>query len=168
MDSHSLLQGIFPTQRLNSGFLHCRQILYHLSLQIAKVHIKGMISGSQDSNFRIYRKVLNSLTWDLTFFNNHLFDVQVTCPLLQKFYITWLLPLPPGNSFHRVILDVISRVLSPKNSHWITPNFQTLGFEYFFKSTYITPQTVFELLPWTGKVVRDKQLLPSLAKNWDK
>ena len=27
----SLLQGIFPTQRLNPGLLHCRQILYQLS-----------------------------------------------------------------------------------------------------------------------------------------
>ena len=26
-----LLQGIFPTQGLNSGLLHCRQVLYHLS-----------------------------------------------------------------------------------------------------------------------------------------
>ena len=31
--SLSLLQGIFPTQRLNPGFPHCRQILYHLSHQ---------------------------------------------------------------------------------------------------------------------------------------
>ena len=31
MGFHSLLQGIFPTQRLNLGLLHCRQILYHLS-----------------------------------------------------------------------------------------------------------------------------------------
>ena len=30
---HSLLQGIFPNQRLNPGLLHCRQILYHLSHQ---------------------------------------------------------------------------------------------------------------------------------------
>ena len=29
--SHSLLQGIFPTQRSNLGLLHCRQILYQLS-----------------------------------------------------------------------------------------------------------------------------------------
>ena len=28
VDSHSLLQGIFPTQGLNSGLPHCRQILY--------------------------------------------------------------------------------------------------------------------------------------------
>ena len=31
--SHSLLQGIFPTQRPNTGLLHCRRILYHLNYQ---------------------------------------------------------------------------------------------------------------------------------------
>ena len=31
--SHFLLQGMFPTQGLNPCFLHCRQILYRLSLQ---------------------------------------------------------------------------------------------------------------------------------------
>ena len=30
---HALLQGSFPTQALNPGLLHCRQILYHLSHQ---------------------------------------------------------------------------------------------------------------------------------------
>ena len=30
---HALLLGIFPTQELNPGILHCRQILYHLSHQ---------------------------------------------------------------------------------------------------------------------------------------
>ena len=30
---YPLLQGIFPTQGLNLGFQHCRQILYHLSHQ---------------------------------------------------------------------------------------------------------------------------------------
>ena len=30
---HALLQEIFPTQGLNSGLLHCRWILYHLSYQ---------------------------------------------------------------------------------------------------------------------------------------
>ena len=33
MGSHSLLQGIFPTQGSNLGLLHCRQIHYHLSHQ---------------------------------------------------------------------------------------------------------------------------------------
>ena len=31
MGSHSFLQGIILTQRLNLGLWHCRQILYHLS-----------------------------------------------------------------------------------------------------------------------------------------
>ena len=30
---HALLYGIFPTQGLNPGLPHCRQILYHLSHQ---------------------------------------------------------------------------------------------------------------------------------------
>ena len=30
---HFLLQGIFPTQELNLGLLHCRQFLYRLSYQ---------------------------------------------------------------------------------------------------------------------------------------
>ena len=30
---HALLQGIFKTQSLNPGLLHCRHILYHLSHQ---------------------------------------------------------------------------------------------------------------------------------------
>ena len=33
MGSPSFLQGIFPTQRLNPGLLHCRQILYQPSHQ---------------------------------------------------------------------------------------------------------------------------------------
>ena len=31
MRSHSLLQGIFLTQELNIGLMHCRQILYQLN-----------------------------------------------------------------------------------------------------------------------------------------
>ena len=37
MGSHSLLQEIFPTQGLNPGLQHCRQILYHLSPREAQV-----------------------------------------------------------------------------------------------------------------------------------
>ena len=33
MGCHFLLQGIFPTQGLNLGLLHCWQMLYHLSHQ---------------------------------------------------------------------------------------------------------------------------------------
>ena len=33
MGCYPLLQGIFPTQGLNPGLLHCRRILYHLRYQ---------------------------------------------------------------------------------------------------------------------------------------
>ena len=58
----------------------------------------------------IHRKALNSLTWDIWFslINNNLFDVQTTCPLLQNFYITWLLPSPLWSS-----LSELSEMLSP-------------------------------------------------------
>ena len=41
--SHSLLQGIFPTQGSHLDLLHCRQILYHLSHQESHITIKVMI-----------------------------------------------------------------------------------------------------------------------------
>ena len=37
--NHSILQGIFPTQGSNPGFLHCRQILYHLSHQGSPLYL---------------------------------------------------------------------------------------------------------------------------------
>ena len=40
VDCHVLLQGIFPTQRLNLCFLHCRQILYHCTAWEALIDIK--------------------------------------------------------------------------------------------------------------------------------
>ena len=39
--SCSLLQGTFPTQGLNPGALHCRQILYHLSHQGSQEYGSG-------------------------------------------------------------------------------------------------------------------------------
>ena len=41
--SLSLLQGIFRTQELNWGLLHCRWILYQLSYQVNP--IKGYIAN---------------------------------------------------------------------------------------------------------------------------
>ena len=41
---HALVQGIFPTQGLNPGLLHYRQILYHLSHQGSQTNIKCIYS----------------------------------------------------------------------------------------------------------------------------
>ena len=46
---HFLLQGIFPTQGLNTGLLHWRQILYHLSHQGSPVSARcpSLITAAQ-------------------------------------------------------------------------------------------------------------------------
>ena len=44
--SHSLLQGIFPTQGSNLSLLHCRQILYRLSHQGSSRHVHGDAKSS--------------------------------------------------------------------------------------------------------------------------
>ena len=40
--SHSLLQGILPTQELNWDPLPCRWILYQLSYQVATCHLPNL------------------------------------------------------------------------------------------------------------------------------
>ena len=47
------------------------------------------------------------------------FEVQTTFPLLQNFYITWLLPLLPQSNSLGVTWDAVFRSWSPKNSHQI-------------------------------------------------
>ena len=50
---HSLLQGIFLTQGLNPGLLHCRRILYHLATRAAPGKGKsGLISQSLGPTLR--------------------------------------------------------------------------------------------------------------------
>ena len=54
--SLSLLQGTFPTQGLNSGLLHCRQILYQLSHR-GSSKVKGellIIMPGQKSKWRLF------------------------------------------------------------------------------------------------------------------
>ena len=41
VSSLSLLQAIFPTQKLNQCLLHCRRILYQLSYPASPVHVAG-------------------------------------------------------------------------------------------------------------------------------
>ena len=42
VSSSSFLQGIFPTQELNRGLLHCRWILYQLSCQGSPTCLKAL------------------------------------------------------------------------------------------------------------------------------
>ena len=49
---HAFLQGIFPTQELNSGLPHCRQILYHLSHQGSPRILKWVAHSFSGGSFR--------------------------------------------------------------------------------------------------------------------
>ena len=79
MGSHSLHQGVFPTQGSNSGLLHSRQILYHLkhqgSLKTSLKHLfkkerrkekkegkKKLVLQSEDLDKSLYRLSLGFLT----------------------------------------------------------------------------------------------------------
>ena len=45
VDYHALLQGVFPTQKSNPVFPHCRGILYHLSHQGSSMYIINLASA---------------------------------------------------------------------------------------------------------------------------
>ena len=54
MDSHSLLQGIFPTQGSNLDLLYRRQILYHLSHQENQIFAIGSTPNKDGRNFSFF------------------------------------------------------------------------------------------------------------------
>ena len=66
---HFLLQGIFPTQELNSGLLHYRQILYQLSykgsLKISLVISHSCLVLRSFSIFNLQSMICNSPRWSL-------------------------------------------------------------------------------------------------------
>ena len=49
--SLSLLQGIFPTQKLNWGLLHCRWILYQLNYQGVRLFCIDLMLKSPEESF---------------------------------------------------------------------------------------------------------------------
>ena len=70
--SHSLLQGIFPTQGSNPGLPHCRQILYQLSHQRSPRILEWVvypfsrgIFPPQESNWGLlhYRQILHQQSY---------------------------------------------------------------------------------------------------------
>ena len=58
----------------------------------------------------IYRKALNSLTWDIWFslIHKNTFDVQTTCP--PESCITWVLPLPSWKTSIKATWDATSGI----------------------------------------------------------
>ena len=60
MSGHSLLQGIFPTQGLNLGLLHCRQILYNLSF----ITLVSMVAQTVKNLPAVPETQIQSLGWE--------------------------------------------------------------------------------------------------------
>ena len=69
--SHSLLQGIFLTQKSNQGLLHCRRILYQLSYQ-----------GSQAKLFVFRASVVVEEAKLTHFYLSCCYSVTKSCPTL--------------------------------------------------------------------------------------
>ena len=69
---HFLLQGIFPTQGLNPGLLHCRQILYHWVGSLLNITVKLFI----------YKHETHLTTKFINFGPNVLCLVAQSCPTL--------------------------------------------------------------------------------------
>ena len=56
---HAFLQGIFPTQGLNPGLVHCRWILYHASHKEAPLYAKEWYNSmSQDTGVSLSPKMI--------------------------------------------------------------------------------------------------------------
>ena len=90
MDCHFLLQEIFPTQGLNPGLPHCRQILYQLSHQGSPERGIDIMNKSQESSqeglqFSCTVKLVKPFLWILiSFFVSHYhtgneFQVKLFC-----------------------------------------------------------------------------------------
>ena len=65
VNSHSLLQGIFPTQELNPSLLHCRQILYHLRHQGSPSRAVGRSNKAWWSRIAFQRTFLPCLWYEI-------------------------------------------------------------------------------------------------------
>ena len=97
MGSLSLLQQIFPTQELNQGLLHCRQILYQLSEKLCtpSIYFQSVIlhlRASASCGDLLGMQVLRLQEWLLLL---SIETVQV-CPGLRGLLGTGLLVLKVG------------------------------------------------------------------------
>ena len=85
MDSHSLFQGIFPTQGSNAGLPHCRQILYPLSHQGSPRILEWVRSVQSLSRVRLF-----STPW--TAAHQASLSITIFCSLLKFLSIESVMP----------------------------------------------------------------------------
>ena len=108
MDCHFLLQGIFPTQELNPGLLHCRQMLYHLSHQGTSYEIKITVKNKNKTTTKFHRFTKARKGW------------EGLCPCLQTTSCT------SANSVRRgchLINERCESIIAPGNISCVTDQF---------------------------------------------
>ena len=145
--SHSLLQGIFPTWRLNQGLLHCRQILYYLSHQGSPRCFSAGTSGKEPTcQFRRYNETwVWSLDWE-----NPLEESMAT----HSSILTWRIPWAedPGG-----LQSIGSQTVG---HNWSRRNKYELSLRQY------CPDMLLHLA-WVGvNSLEDKQIL-QWRMNWD-
>ena len=97
------------------------------------VHTKGTNQWAQTPASSHTEESAKFLTWDIWFSlinNNDVCWCSGFLPLAASFYITWLLSLPPKNSFLRITWDAVYQAWSPKSFHQGKHNCQCLGGDY--------------------------------------
>ena len=78
---HSFLQGIFPTQGLNPGLLHCRQILYHQSHEERNPLMILCVENTKDFSKNMRTNTLSKVVEEKSVYKNHMhfFTLTTNC-----------------------------------------------------------------------------------------
>ena len=121
MGSHSLLQGIFPTQGLNPGLPHCRKILYRLSHQgspIISLKVKVKVESRSVVSNSLQPHELYS-PWNSPGQNTGVGSLS----LLQGIFPTQR--SNPGFPHYRQILYQLSHKGSPRILEWVPYSFSS-------------------------------------------
>ena len=102
VDTLSLLQGIFPTQELNSGLPHCRQILYQLSYQ-GSPHHQRIHTSDKEACEKMFHIICHRLSLVQLLSRVQLFATPRTTALQVSLSITNTQSLPKLMSFELVM-----------------------------------------------------------------
>ena len=91
---HAFLHGIFPTQGLNPGLPHCRQVLYHLSHQGSPYNC--WLTNFPCCTFHICDSFICDSSFQVSVGHLYVFfgktSIQILCPFFTTiglFYIVW-------------------------------------------------------------------------------
>ena len=151
MRSHSLLQGIFPTQGSNLGLLHCRQILHHLSHQGSPFFTMDILY-SAGSHLKAF------------------LEIRLTHSQFDKYWTQEPLRILP---FHFFFLSQIWFEDNHISSGFLSLKDQQNEYELFpapireFTSVHLHPRSAGNLFGITGQLPHPATLRPHFFYLWN-